>query len=153
MKKFLLTVLVAAAAVLPVGFAAEAEPEFSADDLNAAYEFMEASGMPAQFDQVTKIMMAQFSDSPIYPVMLDFLKKYVSYEAIKTEVAKLYLSSFSVDEIRQLTALYRTELGKKVVAKMPELTQKAMLIGQQRVLEHQKELEEAVAKAMAEAEK
>ena len=127
MKKFLLTMLLAAAAALPFNFTAAAEEEYSADDLKAAYDFMEASGMPAQFDQVTNMMMAQFSDSPIYPVMLDFLKKYVSYEAIKTDVAKLYLSSFSVSEIRQLTAIYRTELGKKVVAKMPELTQKAML--------------------------
>ena len=153
MKKFLLTMLLAAATALPVNFAAAAEEEYSADDLKAAYEFMEAAGMPAQFEQTTQIMMAQFNDSPIYPVVLDFLNKYVSYEAIKTDVAKLYLSSFSVSEIRQLTALYRTELGKKVVAKMPELTQKAMQIGQQRVLEHQQELEEAIAKAMTEADK
>ena len=37
--------------------------------------------------------------------------------------ANLYLEVFSEDEIRELTVFYKTELGQKLVAKMPQLMQ------------------------------
>jgi hypothetical protein len=38
----------------------------------------------------------------------------------------LYASTYTVDEIRQLTAFYDSPLGQKMVAKSPELMDRSM---------------------------
>ena len=46
------------------------------------------------------------------------------------EMVPLYARHFTLDEIRQLTALYRSPLGAKMLTTMPVLMQEGMQIGQ-----------------------
>ena len=148
MKKLLLTVL-AAVSCSVAAFAGTADPkEIVREDVLVAYEFMEAAGMAHQFNQMIAMSLAEYEDTPAAKPMREFFNKYLSFESLKADLAKLYLESFSVEEIKQLTAFYQTELGKQVGSQMPVLTQKSMLLGQQRVMEHMDELEEAIRQVM-----
>jgi hypothetical protein len=46
------------------------------------------------------------------------------------EMVPLYAETYTLDEIRQLTAFYASPLGQKMQAKMPELMNRSMQISQ-----------------------
>ncbi|NVD73101.1 DUF2059 domain-containing protein [Duganella sp. BJB1802] len=52
-------------------------------------------------------------------------------EEIMTETVPLYARTYSADELKQITAFYRTPIGAKMLATMPKLMAEAMQIGQQ----------------------
>jgi hypothetical protein len=45
-------------------------------------------------------------------------------------VTQIYDRHFTVDELRQLLAFYRTPIGRKLLAEQPAITQEAMAAGQ-----------------------
>jgi hypothetical protein len=45
--------------------------------------------------------------------------------------AAIYARNFSADEIRQVTAFYRTPVGQRFLDKLPAITQESMAMGQQ----------------------
>ncbi|XCF06537.1 DUF2059 domain-containing protein [Tamlana crocina] len=49
---------------------------------------------------------------------------------IYDKIAELYMTEFTHEEIKKLTAFYNTDLGKKLAKKQLGLTQKAMAFGQ-----------------------
>lgn len=51
-------------------------------------------------------------------------------EEMMTEIAPLYSQNYSVAELKELTAFYRTALGKKMLALTPRLTAESMALGQ-----------------------
>jgi hypothetical protein len=53
---------------------------------------------------------------------------------ILAETVPLYARTFSADEIKQMTAFYRTPVGAKMLATMPQLMSQGMQIGQQVVM-------------------
>lgn len=59
------------------------------------------------------------------PLLLDELEK---------ATIPLYTKHFTVDEIKQLTAIYRTPLGKKMLERMPVLIGESMEISQRIVM-------------------
>jgi len=85
-----------------------------------------ATNTEAVADAMTKgnPMLVPFRD-----VIIEWSNKYLTWNAMFPEVTKLYKETFTESEIRQLIAFYQTPLGQKVLAKMPELTQKAFSIG------------------------
>ncbi|MBD0823379.1 DUF2059 domain-containing protein [Aestuariibaculum marinum] len=46
------------------------------------------------------------------------------------KMAGLYMAEFTREEIKELTAFYKTDLGKKLAGKQYGLAQKAMMFGQ-----------------------
>ena len=152
MKKLFLMLLAAVLCSIAVQAEEAQTPEVIRQDILVAYEFMEAAGMAHQFDQMIAMSLAEYEDTPAAKPMREFFNKYLSFDSLKADLAKLYLESFSVEEIKQLTAFYQTELGKKVVSQMPVLTQKSMLLGQQRVMEHMDELEAAIRQVVESSE-
>jgi uncharacterized protein len=72
----------------------------------------------------------------------------------KVDTAAVYAEVFTEDELRQIIAFYRTPIGEKMLARMPELMQKSMQIAQQRmasVMPEIKKLGETYGPQMAEA--
>lgn len=144
---------VAAASVLLAGTAHS--QDLSASHRQAADEFLTVMGVEAVMEQSTESMLriqieqtpdlAQFQD-----ILRSFLHKYVSWDALHDDIATLYAESFTEAELREMSAFYRTETGRKAVRLMPELTARGMELGQRAVLEHQPELE---ARIRARAEK
>jgi hypothetical protein len=45
-------------------------------------------------------------------------------------IALIYATNFSADELRQVTAFYRTPVGQKFLEKLPAVTQQSLAIGQ-----------------------
>ncbi|UKM65610.1 DUF2059 domain-containing protein [Flavobacteriaceae bacterium GSB9] len=58
-------------------------------------------------------------------------------QGLYAKIADLYMAEFARKEIKELTAFYKTDLGKKLAQKQLGLTQKAMAFGQNWGLEVQ----------------
>ena len=78
--------------------------------------------------------------------MLEFLHKYLSYEALKDELLGLYADAYTQRELEDLLAFYTTPTGQKSIALMPELARKGVELGQRRVQAHLPELLETIKK-------
>jgi hypothetical protein len=52
------------------------------------------------------------------------------YNAMIDSIATVYANSFSVDELRQVTAFYRQPVGQKFLEKSPAILQQAVQIGE-----------------------
>ncbi len=97
-------------------------------------------------DQKLTMMFKQFPDKPnrieTQEKMRVFLQKYLSWESILPELAKLYTRNFTEVELRDLIAFYQTPTGRKLVALLPQFSQARMNIGQRRMQEHMAEFEQ-----------
>ena len=74
-------------------------------------------------------------------VFKDFFNKYMSYEALKPDMIKMYADEFTEAELRELIAFYNTPSGKKLAKKQGILMSKGAQIGQDKVKGHMAELE------------
>ncbi len=79
---------------------------------------------------------------PYRDVMLEFMKKYMSYESLKEDLITIYTSDFSADELKNIKEFYETETGQKCVSLFPELFQKGSELGANRVQENMAELQQ-----------
>ena len=55
----------------------------------------------------------------------------VMVDEILAETVPIYARTFSVDELKQMAAFYRTPVGAKMLASMPQLMAQGMQVGQQ----------------------
>ncbi|VVN65771.1 DUF2059 domain-containing protein [Pseudomonas fluorescens] len=53
------------------------------------------------------------------------LDQAIGWNKLKPDMVKLYTSNFSETELKDLVAFYKSPLGKKVLEKMPQLTQQS----------------------------
>jgi hypothetical protein len=51
-------------------------------------------------------------------------------DEMMAEIGPLYARNYSVDELKQLSAFYRTPLGQKMLALSPRLAAESMAVGQ-----------------------
>ncbi len=77
---------------------------------------------------------------PYVGVMKAFLAKHMSYESLKDDIVNLYSTTFSVQELKDISAFYSTETGKKTLQKLPELARISNQLGSDRVQENIEEL-------------
>jgi hypothetical protein len=84
------------------------------------------------FQQIASQMNIQEADKPKlekYSARFDaILKEEMSWEKVKTQYLDLYTSVFTEEETKGLVDFYKSDLGKKVTAKMPELMQQSMTV-------------------------
>jgi len=73
--------------------------------------------------------------------MSDFFNKYMPYNIFKDRFVKLYAEVFTEDELNQLSNFYASPIGKKMMAKLPELMQKGMAMNQEILKDHYSEIE------------
>ena len=66
---------------------------------------------------------------PFRDVIVDWAKKYLTWDAMLPEMIKAYKDTYTESEIRELIAFYKTPLGQKMLTSTPELAKKAMIIG------------------------
>ena len=108
----------------------------------------------ASIDQMLAQQIGQNPSMKDYEgIMKTFFAKYMSWNALKSDMAKLYTDEFSEEELKKITAFYRTEIGKKMVSKQTVILQKSMMLGQQSVQSHLPELQEAIQKRQQELKK
>ena len=75
------------------------------------------------------------------PQLRAFFAKYMSWDSIQDDFAKLYMKAFSEAEMKQLVAFYKTPVGKKALNEMPSLMQQGAQLGMERVQAHMGELQ------------
>ncbi|HEV7667860.1 MAG TPA: DUF2059 domain-containing protein [Thermoanaerobaculia bacterium] len=80
--------------------------------------------------------------APYRDVMIEWATRVLTWENMGPPLIKVYLETFNEAEVREMAAFYRTPAGRKALIKLPELTQKATVIGMEVAKAHQGELTE-----------
>lgn len=143
---------------LLLGLAA-ATPAWSADEaaLRAAEDLLETMHLDTLLaESLDAVLTAQMQQQPALKqheqAMRSFLRKHMSYASLKPDFLRIYADAFSVDELRELSAFYRTPVGEKTVRLMPQLMQQGSELGMRRVQENLHELEAMIAESANAAE-
>ena len=78
-------------------------------------------------------------------VLEAFLQKYIGWEALKEDIAQMYLHTFSEQELKEMNAFYITPTGQKVITVLPQLVQQRNELAMQRLQQHIGELQKLVS--------
>lgn len=128
----------------------KSEPEtFSVSHLKAAEDLMEVMDLRKIFQtQMERSIQLQLDTNPLLkkyePVMRKFFSKYLSFDVLHNDLARLYATNFSESELIELARFYRTEVGRKALSKLPELSVQSSELGKRKVLEHLPELKDMI---------
>ena len=122
------------------------------DSVVEAERLLDKLGMEQIFDNsITQNLDFQIQQSPeLLPylgVMRKFLAKQKIYDSLKKDIVDLYSTTFSVQELRDISAFYSTDTGKKTLEKLPELARMSSQLGNDRVQENINELQQMLEKA------
>lgn len=115
----------------------------------AAAELLEAMHISAALDaSINTMMEVQIQSMPalreVEPVMRDFFRRYMGWEALKDQYAEIYARAFTEEELRQFTAFYRTPAGQKLASATPQLMREGAALGERTVQEHMGELQQMI---------
>lgn len=141
-----------------LSFGQDADVEYAESHLAAAVEMLEASGaratMEASMDATIDAQLAQAPQlAQFEDIMREFFGKYMSWDQLADDMARLQANAYTEDELRALTAFYQTPLGRKVRAVTPQLTAQGAAIGQRAVSEHMPEFQAALMARMQELQR
>lgn len=128
--------------VTPLALADEASKK-------SATKMLDAMNMELTLSQsIEQMLNLQLQQNPALApykdIMLGFLQKHMSYESLKDEMVQLYANEFTAKELDEITAFYKTKVGKKTVEKMPALMAAGGQIGAQRVQANMPELQSLI---------
>lgn len=151
MKKLLLLAVLALAA-RPAA-AQQTAPAPSASHVQAAEQLLVASDAEnAMRKGMQRMMEMQAEQNPMLASMRDILEdfyaRHMGWERMKPEMVRVYTSTFSESEIHELTAFYRTEIGRKMSERMPEIMARSTEMSQRIVQEHMPELTQKIMERM-----
>lgn len=59
--------------------------------------------------------------APYADILKQFAEKYGGYDAMKPDIVKVFAAKFTESELNQLSDFYKTDLGKIVMQRMPEV--------------------------------
>lgn len=145
MKRFIATLLIGC--VASSAHAAEPSPS---SHYKAAEQMLTLMDMETVLrravDEMLKAQIAQNPGiAPFETVMRQFLMKHMSWNSLKADTIQIYMAEFTEPELDELNRFYQTELGRKMVEKMPTLMGKGAELGAQRVQQNMPELQTAIA--------
>jgi hypothetical protein len=80
--------------------------------------------------------------------ILNFYKKYIGWDVIKDDVAKIYAKHFNEKELNDMIKFYESPTGQKTLKQLPSIMMEARELGMKRVSAHMKELEEIIKEGM-----
>jgi len=142
-------------AVLAVGILAVGT-RVSADEKShraAAEEFLKAAGIEQTFDQIIDQSIEQQAKAnpmmvQLKPVLKKFMSQHFNYEVLKDDLIKIHMEEFTEQELKEISAFYRTPVGQKTVRKMITLQQKCSELGMKRVQDNIGELQRMVVEEL-----
>ena len=148
MQKLLLLI----ALLLSISFTVKAD---EASHKELVEQLFTVTNMKEGFDNTCKEVIDMQAKSnpmmePFRGVLTEFFTKYISWEALKPDITKLYMDTFTEDELRDIVGFLSSPVGIMYTEKSFEMTLKSMEIGQKMVQENMPELQAMIA---AEAEK
>ena len=80
-------------------------------------------------------------------VVREYVRKYVSWDALKDEITALYMKTFTEQDINDLIAFYNTAVGRKLLAQSPAIAQDVAASVHRRLVEHSPELKKMMMDA------
>lgn len=116
-----------------------------------ALQLLEAMHVPDQVQSsLATAISTQVRLNPDVPglqeALSEFLGRYVTWAALRDDYAALYASAFNEEELREMTAFYRTPAGERLARAQPQLTIAAARLGEQLVRRHAAELQEIITR-------
>jgi hypothetical protein len=97
-------------------------------------------------EQARKQQLApeQQSDVDKFAAKVDgILKQSLSVQALKPVFLKVYMDTYTEEELDGIIAFYQSPAGKAFIAKTPQLMQRSIQLMQQQVAEVQPQIEQA----------
>jgi len=104
----------------------------------AVRELLEATHIREMLDKSSEAMLqSQLKQMPqlvpVADVIRDFYHEQMDWKVMEPELTQLYLEVFTEQELRDITAFYKTPLGQKMLAKMPQLMARSSELANARV--------------------
>ena len=132
-------------------------PDYSPGDYDLAYCFMETSGLPEAIDDANGfIIMEQLAQAPALkparPAFEKFFHDHCSYHAMKRDLARLHLATFTRDELKKLIDFFKSPEGKKYAASQAALNHRALELRAARIHRNLPELQKNVRECMSNAQ-
>ncbi len=130
-----------------------AAQEIADSHLAAAEALLVAAETEAVMNQgIDSMLESQIEINPemeaFDDIMRAFAREHLSWEAIRDEMVRIYAQAFTEDELREITAFYQTETGRKAVLLTPRLMAQGMEVGQRAFLANRAELEARIEERM-----
>jgi len=104
-------------------------------------------------DSVDSVVQLQLRQNP--QLMLhekkvhDFFTKHIGWNALKDELADMYMRKFSEKELEEINAFYITPSGQKVIKVLPELVQERNQLAMMRLQQNIGELQKIIGEQKA----
>jgi hypothetical protein len=120
---------------------AQKAPESSPEAVTAARELMTAAGATRQFDLVIPTLIQQMSaifiqQQPAHAEVIRDSFKSIAVrmnerkEELIAQIAGLYAQQFSLDDLKQLTGFFTSDIGKRFVDGQAAILPQSMVLGQ-----------------------
>ena len=149
MKRILMILALVVAAV-----PAAAQPEPSASEAAAVRELLEVSRTRENFIRAMELGMEQGGMGEMTPevrrVLREFMNEHFRFEDMEPEFIQMYSELYTEEEIRGMTAFYRTPLGQRMIETLPELSAASQRIAQERLQAVMPQLIQRLMEAMQE---
>jgi hypothetical protein len=113
----------------------------SPDAIAAARELIVASRASDQFKTLMPLITQQLKPAiaqgrpeverdydKIMPLMNEMAQR--QFAKLADDMAAIYAKNFSVEEMRQITAFYRSPIGQKFLERFPAVAQESLIVGQ-----------------------
>ncbi len=136
--------------VLSLLTVAQAQPAAPAPThVKAAEDLIAVMDMEEVFNQGMETMLqAQINANPMLKeyedILRGFMSKYLQWNELKSDYARIYLDVFSESELRQMVELYQTPLGKKMLKTLPDLLARGARLSGDRLQPHLPELQQQI---------
>jgi hypothetical protein len=116
----------------------------------AAQELFKAMKLQANLNETASAMIDSEIGrnpglTPYRDVMLTWLKKYMTWDAMLPELTKMYTETFTEPELKQMAAFYSSPAGQKSLDKLPEMMQRTAMTGAKLSQVHSDELRAAMS--------
>ena len=137
---------------LAIGFSfgcASNEPKAAKTMTRPAYELLEIMDISKTISQMNTQLRAQmkaafiqqFADNELPPEVMRIMDNYldqasdlmmssITWDKLKPQFADIYEKVYTREQLHELVAFYRTDLGQLTLEKMPELMTESMAISQ-----------------------
>ena len=152
MKKLSMILALVLCAVVPA--AAQEEP--TPGEIAAIRELLEVSRTRENFIRAMELGMEQGGMGEMTPAvrtaLRGFMDEHFRFEDLEPEFTRMDADLYTEEEIRGMTAFYRTPVGQRMVETMPELMAASQRITQERLAGVMPELMQAIMEVMEEEE-
>ena len=78
-------------------------------------------------------------------LLMRFLQKHIGWNATRSELAEMYMQTFTEEELKTINDFYITPTGQKVITSLPRLVQERNRLAMQRLQQNIGELQKILS--------